>query len=96
MSTASPSRAERLAEARTYAGCRQAHFARQTGTLILVVEAEAQGLDPDGTPFYTICDDHGQCVGHSTLADARWHASAPLGWCEVCNGTDTLEEEEDR
>lgn len=83
-------RRERLAAARRVAGLRSAHFARETGTLILVVNAEEQGLDPgDGaTKWYTICDDHAQLVGHETLALAKRHASNPLGWCEVCNRAD--------
>ena len=85
-------RSRRLAEAKTWAGFRSAHFARQTGTLVMVVDAEAQGLDPgDGaTKWYTICDDHDQLVGHETLAMAKHHASDPLGWCEVCSGADRL------
>lgn len=84
-------RKERLAGAREWAGFRSAHFARETGTLVVVVSADDFGLDPgiDGeTKWYTICDDHDQCVGHETLATAKYHSSNPIGWCEVCNGTD--------
>jgi hypothetical protein len=83
-------RQDRLAEARTWAGCRSAHIARETGTLVWVCNAEEQGLDPaDGEcKWYSICDDHSQLVGHRTLAQALGHASNPLGWCEVCNGSD--------
>ena len=38
-------RQERLADARTWAGYRSAHFARETGTLVVVVNAAEQGLD---------------------------------------------------
>jgi hypothetical protein len=88
-------RQDRLAEARDYGGLRQAHFARETGTLVVVVNAVEQGLDPsDGeTEWYTICDDHDQLVGHRTLALAKAHAVNPLGWCEVCNGVDRTWEE---
>jgi len=79
----------RLREAHTWAGYRSAHFARETGTLVVVVDAAAQGLD--GGKWMTICDDHGQCVGHETLALAQAHAANPLGWCEVCNGSDRSE-----
>jgi hypothetical protein len=83
-------RQDRLADARTWGGYRQAHFAQETGTLIVVVNAVEQGLDPVGgeCKWYTICDDHSQLVGHSTLALAKAHAANPLGWCEVCNGSD--------
>jgi len=90
-------RAERLASARTWDGYRSAHIARETGTLIVVVNAEEQGLDPgvDGDcAWYTICDEHSQLVGHRTLALAKSHASNPLGWCEVCNGSDQTWEED--
>lgn len=80
-----PSRAERIAEAMTFAGIRQASFARSSGTLISVVEAEAQGFDPeDGGRWMTICEDHGSNVQHDTLAAARSWASCPEGWCEEC------------
>jgi hypothetical protein len=85
---------ERLVAARQYDGLRQAHFARETGTLIVVVNAVEQGLDPaDGEcKWYTICDDHSQLVGHRTLELAKSHAANPLGWCEVCNGNDEADD----
>lgn len=88
-------RQDRLRDACSWAGIRQAHFAQETGTLVVVVNAEEQGLDPAGgvTKWYTICDDHNQLVGHRTLELAKSHASNPLGWCEVCNGSDTTWEE---
>lgn len=86
-------RQTRLTKARTYAGYRSAHFARETGTLVVVVDADEQGLD--GGKWMTICDDHGQCVGHETLAMAKYHATNPLGWCEVCNGSDRTYEGDD-
>lgn len=89
-------RQQRLTEARTdIAGIRSAHFARETGTLVLVVDGEAQGLDTEGGRWYTICDDHGQIICHETLALAKAHSSDPLGWCEVCMGTDTTWEPDD-
>jgi hypothetical protein len=81
-------RKARLADARTLAGYRSAHFARETGTLVLVLDAEPAMLDPDGGRWYTVCDDHSQAVGHRTLSLAKYHAANPLGWCEVCNGAD--------
>lgn len=64
--------------------------ARQTGRPITVGHADVLGLgNEDGqTAWYTICDDHAQCVGHETLALARAFAADPLTWCEVCNGND--------
>lgn len=90
-------RAARLAEARQYDGCRYAHYAKSTGTLVTVVSAEAQGLDPGEhgeTKWYTTCEDHNRLIGHATLALAKHHAPCPEGWCEVCQGTDTPDEED--
>lgn len=81
-------RSERLAEARTCLGYRQAHFARSTGTLVIVLQAAVAGIEDDpATPWATVCDDHGSVICHYTLADARGHAAAPEGWCEECRGT---------
>lgn len=76
-----------LAEARTWAGYRSAHFNQQTGTLIVIVDAWVAGLETEapGEPRWaTICDAHDSLVLHYTLADARNHAAAPAGWCEPC------------
>jgi hypothetical protein len=68
------------------AGCMQRRQNRRTGTLVAIYDARAQGLDEGGgdTRWYTICEDHGDAVGHSTLALARSHASVPDEWCEDC------------
>ena len=67
---------------------------RQTGTHVTVAHANDCGLElePDHTVWYTICEEHSQCTGHLTRAIAESWASAPLGWCEVCNGTDPFDE----
>lgn len=75
----------RLARARNYAGYRSAAFARETGTLVVVLRDDAEECGP-GLRWVTLCDDHSHLVGHETLADARSHASNPLGWCEACMG----------
>lgn len=56
---------------------------RQTGTLITVTSAAAEGLDP-ATPWVTICEDHGGCIGHYTLREARDWAAEPAAWCDGC------------
>lgn len=86
-------RQDRLAEARTWAGYRSAAFARETGTMIVVVDGDACDLDTDAGRWQTICDDHGTIISHTTLALARSHASNPLGWCEDCAATDVPEED---
>ena len=89
MTAPTVTRAERRAEARTWAGYRSAAFARTTGTLVVVLNGHEAGYASGTDPvWYTHCADHGVHVGHPTLALARWHAADPEGWCGVCNGTD--------
>lgn len=76
----------RLADARRWAGYRSAHIARSTGTLVVVVRNDEAMLDEAGGAYSTICDDHGEVIAHETLRLARYHASAPEQWCEVCMG----------
>jgi hypothetical protein len=86
MNAATKTQAERRATAATWAGYRQASFARSTGTLVVVCDDREQGLESDPTVgrWVTICDDHDSCVFHLTLAVAIQHASAPEGWCDSC------------
>lgn len=84
-------RTERRADARTWSGYRSAHFARSTGTMVVVVRNDEARLDDsDGElPYSTICADHMEVIAHPTLALARYHAAAPDEWCETCMyGTD--------
>lgn len=75
-----------------YAGCRQATVARSTGTLVLVIDGEAGGLDTDGGRWSTVCEPHGGVISHLTLAVARSFAPAPEEWCPYCmEGTDDLD-----
>jgi len=55
---------------------------RKTGTHIIVCESD-QGEMDEGIPWMTVCDEHGSCVCHPTLALARAWASDP-DWCEEC------------
>lgn len=66
------------------AGCRQLRRARSTGTLVGVYDGEEAGLDTDGGRWSTVCEDHGTIIAHDTLTLARYHSSAPEGWCEEC------------
>lgn len=79
-------RTARRREALTFAGVRSASFARSTGTLVLVVDGDAHGVDTsDGVqPWSTVCDDHGGICSHETLHAARQWASAPEEWCPTC------------
>jgi hypothetical protein len=69
---------------------------RQTKLPVTVARFDEVGLDDDGgrTRWYTICELHGQCVGHSSKAAATGFAAEPMTWCEVCNGNDELSEED--
>lgn len=60
--------------------------ARQTGTTITVGSADDLGLDPSNGDcrYYTICDEHGTCVGFSSRRRADSFASVPKEWCEFC------------
>lgn len=65
--------------------------AQQTGLPVTVGTAHALDLDDDEghCKWYTICDTHGTCIGHTTLALAREWSTVPLEWCEFCATPDT-------
>ena len=50
---------------------------RQTGTKVTVY-SEGRG------DWYTVCEDHGECIAHATRRQAEWFAPSPLDWCEGC------------
>lgn len=66
------------------AGCVELRRSRQSGTVIGIYVAEQAGMDPDGGPWVTICEEHGSLVNHRTLQLARDHRADPQGWCEEC------------
>lgn len=89
---------QRIRDAQQWAGYRSAAFARSTHTLVVVVDGYEHGLeDPamGGPRWFTICDDHGRCVGHDTLALAKFHAVAPEEWCGVCRGDEVTDDGEE-
>ena len=69
---------------RERAGCRRLAYARSTGSLTSIYDAESQGLDPDGDPWVAVCEDHGAVVCAPTLKLAQWSATAPEEFCEDC------------
>lgn len=96
MTAAAQFRRRRRRDAAEWAGYRSAAFARSTGTLVVVVDGFAAGIESPGMGaprYFTVCDDHGRLVGHSTLKLARYHASAPEEWCGICSGTESPEDE---
>lgn len=87
-----PARQTRLDAARQWAGYRNAGYARETGTLVVVVNSAEAGLDGK---WSTICDDHDWVICHETLSQAIYHAPNPLGWCERCSGSEPLADEDE-
>lgn len=76
----------RLEDARTWAGYRQAHIARDSGSMIVVLDGEAARMDTFSGRWQTVCDDHGTVISHETLALARAHAADSMSWCDACRG----------
>jgi hypothetical protein len=66
----------------------QTRRVRSTGGLVSVGLADEFGLDADGgaSKWYTVCDVHGSCVGHSSRRLAVSWSSVPADWCEFCAG----------
>ena len=62
----------------------QRRRARETGTVVLVIDNRDRSFDDSEDPWFTLCDDHGNFVSHATRRLAVWHAPNPLGWCETC------------
>jgi hypothetical protein len=75
----------RLRVARTWAGVRQATFSRQTGVLVLVLNAGEAGIvyDP-AEPWLLVCEDHGTTEPRATVLGARADAATPADWCLEC------------
>jgi hypothetical protein len=67
------------------AGCVVQSRARTTRTIVGVYNSVQSGMENDPSiPWLTVCEEHGEVVGHCTLAIAREWASAPDTWCEDC------------
>ena len=62
---------------------------RSTGGRVSVGLADDFGLDSDGgaMKWYTVCDSHGSCLGHTSRRLAVSWGSAPEEWCEFCAGS---------
>ncbi len=67
----------------------QERRARSTGTIVQVVDNRDGNIDTDpDLPWFTICCDHGGCVGHPTRRLAVSWASEPENWCPTCQDAD--------
>lgn len=66
-------------------GCVVQSRARTTGTLVGLYHGQQSGIEMDPeTPWVTVCEEHGSCVCHETLALAKSWLADPAGWCEDC------------
>jgi hypothetical protein len=58
---------------------------RITKTRIALYDAKTAGIDSDPElPWVTVCEDHGDLVGHPSLTLARSHMACPE-WCSKCS-----------
>jgi hypothetical protein len=59
---------------------------RQTGFEVTVGHAHDVGLEFEQgeVHWYSICEEHGSCLGHRTRRLAEEWAALPWGWCEFC------------
>lgn len=75
---------------RNAAGYKAHTRARSTGTVVLICDSAAQGVDPvsDGGKYLLICeghnDDHGGSLNVEDFATARYLMSHPEIWCPYC------------
>lgn len=70
-------------------GCVVQRVARKTGTLVGVYHGLQSGIERDPeTPWVTVCEAHGSCVCHGTLALAMSWLPDPTGWCDDCREAD--------
>lgn len=66
-------------------GCVVRRKARKTGTLVGVYHGVQSGMECDReTPWVTVCEEHGNLVGHRSLRDAMGWAADPEMFCEDC------------
>jgi hypothetical protein len=68
-------------------GCVVQQRSRITGALVGLYQAEQAGMDAEAGRWSTVCEAHGSCVNHATLAAARAHLPDPTMWCEACRST---------
>lgn len=71
-----------------YAGIREYHRSRQTGTMIGVYDGIAAEMDVEAGRWQTVCEEHGTILSHATRRIASDHSRVPLEWCEECRGDD--------
>lgn len=89
-----------------YAGFRAMRVAKSTGTVVVLYDGIAAGLDvsdsrdPSGRSvlrWSVVCETHGAICQHAHIGTARAYMSHPDAWCEDCrlilaNQTPSLDE----
>lgn len=76
-------RQQLLRDARHTAGYRHASYAKSTGSLVVLVNSEEQGIDAD-MPWTLICEEHSTLMQFETRSNAKSWMAAPEQWCEDC------------
>lgn len=66
-----------------WAGERYRSRNRKTHTLVVLVDADEQGIGSDGK-WALICDEHGSSVNGDNQTELRTFLGAPWVWCEAC------------
>ena len=70
---------------RDLAGYRAHTKARSTGVIVILVDAESQGINvEDGGKWALICDDHGSLLQDDKQSNLRGWLAHPEDWCEEC------------
>jgi len=60
-----------------------------TGVTVTLATAEWLGLDPKGSKWYLVCEDHGELLSGTNRATLKSHMRSPSQWCETCRETKT-------
>lgn len=71
-------------------GCVVQRVARKTGSIVGVYHGVQSGMENDPeTPWVTVCEVHGNLVGHPSLRQAMGWAADPEMFCEDCRSKET-------
>lgn len=60
-----------------------------TGVTVTLATAEWLGLDPKGSKWYLVCEDHGELLSGTNRATLKSYMRSPSQWCETCRETKT-------
>lgn len=73
-------------DVRDWSGYIKHSWSRQTGTLVVLVDSNMQGVNTDDpeTPVTLICDAHATTMGFRSISRATLFMPVPKSWCEEC------------